>query len=150
VRLFQGLGDQDIQRLRGICAEKRLPAGAVVFAESDLGKAMFVVIEGEVRIVADADGGQVLATVGAGEVFGELALVDGLPRSAGARCAQDSTLLVIQASDFHQLADRHPAIGKAVLLNLCRTLSARLRAADDVLETYRLPEPPSVAGSGAP
>ena len=138
VRIFEGLGDWDIEKLRAICVEKRFPAGAAVFSENDAGKSLFVVMEGEVTILADEEGKQVLARVGAGEVFGELALVDGLPRSASATCSRDSRLLVIQASDFHQLTDRRPAIGKTVLLNMCRTMSARLRAADAALETYHL------------
>ena len=89
-------------------------------------------------ISTDEAGKQVLAHVGPGEVFGELALVDGLPRSASARFTKDSRLLMIEASDFHQLTDRYPAIGKTVLLNMCRTMSGRLRAADAALETYHL------------
>jgi len=44
---------------------------------------------------------------------------------------------VLAASDFHQLTGRHPAIGRTVLLNLCRTLSSRLRAADEAIETLQ-------------
>ncbi|MBM3498138.1 MAG: GNAT family N-acetyltransferase [Armatimonadetes bacterium] len=135
VRIFQGLGDWDVERLRAICSETRLRRDQRVFVEGDPGQELYVVVEGEVQIVADRESRQVLASIGPGEVFGELALVDGLPRSAGATCAQDSTLLVLQASDFRQLTARHPAIGRTVLLNLCRTLSSRLRAADQALES---------------
>ncbi len=138
VRIFQGLGDWDIEKLRSICVEKRFPSGATLFSEADPGKSLFVVMEGEVAITADEAGQQVLAHVRPGEVFGELALVDGLPRSASATFTQDSRVLMMEASDFHQLTDRYPAIGKTVLLNICRTMSARLRAADEALETYHL------------
>ena len=138
VRIFQGLGDWDIERIRAICSDRHIPADGIVFAEGTPSKSLFIVVEGEVGIVADDEGEQVLATVGPGEVFGELALVDGLPRSAGATCIRDSHLLVIEASDFHQLMERRPEIGKTVLANMCRTLSRRLRAADEALETYHL------------
>jgi N-acetylglutamate synthase-like GNAT family acetyltransferase len=135
VRLFQGLGDWEIERLRAICSEQRFRQGQAVFAEGDPGQALFIVVDGEVQIVTDGEGHQVLGMIAPGEVFGDLALVDGLPRSASAVCTADSTLLMLEASAFRQLADRHPAIGRTVLLNLCRTLSSRLRAANQALES---------------
>jgi hypothetical protein len=137
VRIFQGLGDWDVERLRGICLEKRYRSGQSVFAKGDPGQSLFIVVEGQAQIVANHESDQPLATVGPGEVFGELSLVDGLPRSAGAVCSADSTLLMMAASDFHQLTSRHPAIGRTVLLNLCRTLSGRLRAANEAIETLQ-------------
>ncbi|MBM3473014.1 MAG: GNAT family N-acetyltransferase [Armatimonadetes bacterium] len=79
VRIFQGLGDWEVERLRGICPEKRYRSGQPVFAKGDPGQSLFIVVEGEVQIVANHESDQPLATVGPGEVFGELALVDGLP-----------------------------------------------------------------------
>lgn len=125
VRIFGGLTDVQIGRIRAVCRELPYAAGEVVFEQHSTDQALFIVLEGRVDIrIGD---GPVLATVTPGEIFGELALIDDLPRSAGAVAAAASSLLVVRQSDFQDLVRRDPELGAVVLRNIALTLSERLR-----------------------
>jgi len=99
---------------------ERLPRGALIFEEGDTAAEMFVLLEGEVEIVAQ---GRVLQRLAAGSLFGEMALIDAQPRSAGCRAATDCRLVRISAKQFNFLVQNAPAFA---LLTL-RSVSARLR-----------------------
>lgn len=132
VGILAGLTDMQLARVRSICREVPYAAGEWVFAQDSDDQALFVVLEGAVEIrLGD---GEPLAVVGPGEVFGELALVDELHRSAGAVCREASRLLVVRAGDFHHLLRRDPALGVVVLRNLVRTVAGRLRATNARVE----------------
>ena len=92
-------------------------------------RSLFIVLEGTVEIRLD-DGPEHVATIGPGEVFGELALIDGLPRSATAVCAQRARLIQIAQEDFHALTRRDPTLGMAIYRNLARSVGSRLRQAN--------------------
>ncbi len=134
VHVFRGLGDREIARVRGICRERRYGPGEAVFRAGDPSKELYVVMEGTVGIVAGEEGEHELAEVGAGDVFGEMALIDDQPRSAGAVCKGDCTLLAIAYGDMHHLMTEQPELGRKVMHNLASTLSRRLRVADRRLE----------------
>jgi len=97
--------------------------------EDDPGDALFVVARGQVKVVLVGEDGRevILAVLGAGDCFGELALIDDEPRSAHVIAMDDAQLLVLRRDDFHQALEAHPRIA----LGLLRTLSRRLRRADD-------------------
>jgi CRP/FNR family cyclic AMP-dependent transcriptional regulator len=97
-----------------------LPRGALIFADGEAASEMFVLLEGEVEIVAQ---GRVLQRLAAGSLFGEMALIDAQPRSAGCRAASDCRLVRISAKQFNFLVQHMPAFA---LLTL-RSVSARLR-----------------------
>lgn len=109
-----------IELFAGSDEVESLPRGAVIFAEGDIAAEMFVLLEGEVEIVAQ---GTVLQTLPAGSLFGEMALIDAQPRSAGCRAASDCRLVRISAKQFNFLVQHMPAFA---LLTL-RSVSARLR-----------------------
>ena len=109
--------------------EKVYHPGEVVFEEGDPGRALFVVVEGAVEITrATAQGPYVLNTLGPGDAFGELALIDDFPRSATARVATPGRLLILYKSDFDALIDGNARIAVVVMRNLSRT-ARHLRAA---------------------
>jgi CRP-like cAMP-binding protein len=99
--------------------------GEVLFEEGSVGKHMYVIVSGSVRIVKKTGGGEtVVATLGKGEVFGEMALVDSLPRSASAIAAGDGTSVVeIDHAQFAYLVGQQPAFALIIL----KALSLRLR-----------------------
>lgn len=102
----------------------RYPAGDVIFAEGDKGDAMFVVRTGEVTIER---GGRVMETLSGGGVFGEMALIDGSPRSATVRAKTDCEVAPINEKTFLFLVHETPFFAIAVM----RTLADRLRRMDE-------------------
>ena len=102
----------------------RYAAGDVIFAEGDKGDAMFVVRTGEVAIER---GGRVMETLSGGGVFGEMALIDGSPRSATVRAKTDCEVAPINEKTFLFLVHETPFFAIAVM----RTLADRLRRMDE-------------------
>lgn len=100
--------------------------GEVIFEEGSRGEHAYVILSGQVDIVRKTrDGESVLRTLGKGEIFGEMALVDNLPRSASAVSREDDTLLVaINHAYFVYLVGQQPAFA----LILLKAMSLRLRA----------------------
>ena len=96
-------------------------AGATIFTEGDDGDNMFIVRSGEVEIRRD---GKVVATIGPRGIFGEMALIDGSPRSAGARAKTDCELVAVNERGFIFLVTETPYFA----INVMRTLADRLRA----------------------
>ena len=109
------------------------PEGAVVFEEGDPGSRMYVIQSGAVRIVKRVGTRDImLARLGAGEAFGEMALLEGQPRSATAIVEAPSRILVIDEGAFADLIRRNGEIA----LRLLRRLSARLREANRQIRNF--------------
>jgi CRP/FNR family cyclic AMP-dependent transcriptional regulator len=109
------------------------PAGAVVFEEGDPGSRMYVIQSGEVRIVKRVGARDItLARLGGGEAFGEMALLEGQPRSATAVVEAPARILVIDEAAFADLVRRNGEIA----LRLLRRLSARLREANRQIRNF--------------
>ena len=126
--LFAGLPRRLLGRLSTRFFEKVYLPGEVVFEEGDPGRALFVVVEGVVEITrATAQGPYVLNTLGLGDAFGELALIDDFPRSASARVATPARLLILYKSDFDALIDGNARIALVVTRNLSRLLAMYAR-----------------------
>jgi CRP-like cAMP-binding protein len=102
-----------------------------VVKQGSLGDAMYLVLEGELRVrLMIGNKETTLVTLPAGEFFGEISLFDHGPRSADVVANQDSVLLRISASAFRELVTRAPELATPFLLAICRTLTARIRADD--------------------
>jgi CRP-like cAMP-binding protein len=109
------------------------PAGAVVFEEGDPGSRMYVIQSGAVRVVKRIGRRDItLARLGAGEAFGEMALLEGQPRSATAVVEEPARILVIDEAAFADLVRRNGEIA----LRLLRRLSARLREANRQIRNF--------------
>lgn len=108
-----------------------LPAGAHVFEEGDLGTEMYIIQEGRIEIFKRIDGRESrLAVLEKGDFFGEMSVLEDLPRTATARTAEESRLLQINGSTFDQMLRSHPEIA----VRMMRKLSRRLRETDVLLE----------------
>jgi hypothetical protein len=107
-------------------------AGELVFREGDLGTEMFIINEGKVEILnVVGDEEQVLAVLEKGDFFGEMSVLEDLPRAASARAATDCRLLQINGSTFDQLLQGNPEIA----VRMMRKLSRRLRETDELLKS---------------
>ena len=127
LELFATVPSEDLVELAGITAELAVDEEDEVFREGDRGDALYLVVEGTVRV---SRGGRTLATMGEREVFGEMALLDPAPRSATATAATSVTLLRVAREDFADLLRERPEVAAGVL----RVLTRRLRAANDRLD----------------
>ena len=113
---------------------RRYPAGSALFLAGDPPGAVFAVLDGTVEIRAGSDDGEVLlTTVGPGQLLGEIAALDGLPRSASAVAATDVDAATLPAGRFNELLEAQPALA----LRLLRAVATRLRAATDDRVTHR-------------
>jgi CRP-like cAMP-binding protein len=107
-------------------------AGEYVFREGDLGTEMYIINEGKVEILNQVgDEEQVLALLEKGDFFGEMSVLEDLPRAASARAATDLRLLQINGSTFDQLLQGNPEIA----VRMMRKLSRRLRETDEMLKS---------------
>ncbi len=130
VPLFAGLSRRQLGKLLVKLFEKEYAAGETIFLEGEPGKALFVVLDGKVSICrAGQSGEHHLATLGPGAYFGELALIDDLPRSATARADESSALLILYKSHFDDLIEGHSTIAIRVMGNLLKTLAGYVRTA---------------------
>lgn len=133
VPFFRELTQHELGLLVALGRVVAYPRGMVVFREGDTGEALYVVIQGAVRIMKQApeawDG--TMAFVETGGCFGEMALVDDFPRSATAITQDDSVVLFLGRDALLDLFHEEPVIGRKVLSAFCRNLSLRLRQASD-------------------
>jgi len=129
VPLFGQLAPTDLERVVEISRERTYPRNSVILFEDDPGDALYVVAEGQVKVVLIGEDGRevILSVMGEGEFFGEMALVDDEPRSAHVIAMEDSTLLVLRREDFQGILTQTPGIALALL----RELSRRLRRVDE-------------------
>jgi CRP-like cAMP-binding protein len=129
VGLFQGFERAEIERIlaRGHVIE--FPGGAILFREGDPGEGLYLVVAGSVRIIKTVVnvGEEAMAVAEAGDFFGEMALIDDMPRSATAEAREASRLFLLRKADFLDLVYTDPALGCKVLWTLCRSFSRRLR-----------------------
>src|SRR3972149_4586123 len=105
--LFNGLDQDDLKRLAGIARETTLAAGAGLFDQGEEADGLYVIISGIVRIYLTSEDGRE-ATINLaedGEVIGEMALLDGLPRSAGAAALTETRLVFIPRAPFLALLE---------------------------------------------
>ncbi|HEX8558663.1 MAG TPA: DUF1003 domain-containing protein [Pyrinomonadaceae bacterium] len=131
VPLFASLDDETAAVLRALLGLELRPAGSVLFRKGEPGGAMYLIEGGRVRIhLADEDGHDVtLAELAAGDFFGEMAILDGKPRSATATVAEDARLAVLSRDDFHSFVRRSPG----VTLSMLAAVTDRLRQTDEML-----------------
>jgi CRP-like cAMP-binding protein len=126
VPLFARLGKRELERVGQLADEIDVLDGRALTAQGEHGDEFFVVLEGKIKIERD---GRTAASLGPGDFFGEIALIDGRPRTATARADGHARLLVVGHREFHSLMDEMPS----VQLGILQALAERVRqvAPDD-------------------
>jgi CRP/FNR family cyclic AMP-dependent transcriptional regulator len=132
VPLFQGLSAQDAADLAGSTLERHYPEGSILFLEGDPGDVAYIVLSGRVDLsLTSIEGSQLLIhQVGPGGYLGEMALLDGQPRSATATVAEDSVIVSIRRQDLLEYLHRNPDAA----IRMLRLSSERLRMADEKIK----------------
>jgi len=129
--LFAGLSAEQLDALAAFLRPRAYRKGAVVFSEGDAGTSLYLIEKGEVKLtILSPDGKEVIvALLGPGGFFGELALLDGGSRSATAVARSDARLLALEREHLLQFLERHPQAAASLLA----ALSRRLRRTTDMV-----------------
>lgn len=139
--LEQVLSAQELTTLAAFSRERRFNTGDYLFREGDAGDELYAVVEGRVLISKYIPGGgdEALAILGRGEFFGEMALIEGKPRSADARAEGGPvTVLTLDHETVHQLFTLDAAASLEFIRLLCRLLTRRLREVEEKVLTWRI------------
>lgn len=121
-KLFKGIAPEDVAKIFAHGNTVRMAKGQVIFYQGATGNTMYVVLGGKVNLY---DGKKPVASLGPGDTFGEMALINNEPRSLSAAAAEDCMLFVMTETFFQRLMTKRVAI--QILLNVVGTLSQRLR-----------------------
>lgn len=147
--LFSELDDDDLAQIARLSRERTCLNGEVLVRQGESSGELFTVIQGRLKVASIVARGEevLLSVIGPGEVFGELALLDDLPRSATVYAAENCRLLVVPRSSFRPLLLRMPSLGLRLLRVMAghvrrlsartedaRTLDVRTRLAKTLLE----------------
>ncbi|MDD5628546.1 MAG: cyclic nucleotide-binding domain-containing protein [Elusimicrobia bacterium] len=129
--LFKDLRFVDLGHLVQSMHSRTYHEGEVLFMEGDIGRALFILESGQVQLTKAGPDGQPrkIYTIQPGEFFGEMALLEQLPRTATATAVERSQVLLLYRSKLESLLSSHPRIGVQIMTHLAQLLSARLRRA---------------------
>jgi len=124
VPLFAELSRDELGRIAAVAIPRSFPRGVRVFHEGDDSDACYIVRSGDLRVTREHSDGRAiaLATMAPGDIFGELAMLDGGARSASVETLADSELLALPASDVRRLLADHPDIAVKLIVALVRRL----------------------------
>ena len=145
VPLFADLEQGELESFSRVAVPRSFPAATRVFHEGDRSDACYIVRAGSFRVTREHSDGRAitLATLGAGDIFGELAMLDGEVRSASVEALSDGELLALPAGEVRALLARHPEI----TVKLVGALVRRLRSANERISRQSFQTVPSrVAG----
>jgi CRP-like cAMP-binding protein len=127
VPLFSGLSKKDLRQVSRLTTRLTVPAGRELVRQGGLGREFFIVLEGAVNVVID---GEVIAECGSGDLFGEIALLEGQPRNATVVATDDVVIDVIGRAEFSTLLADRPEIDKKIRAAMAQRLAEDAKAQD--------------------
>jgi len=127
--LFQGLSDGELSQLAQICKMVSYPAGKTVCCQGEMGKQIFVLAEGKASVLSKGSSKEriQIGSIGQGEIFGEMSIIEDKPRIADLVTEVDSKLVVIDRNELDNLMNKNGHLGKKVMHNVAQGLSSKLR-----------------------
>jgi CRP/FNR family transcriptional regulator, cyclic AMP receptor protein len=136
VPIFSDLEEATLKKIVEIGLLRKYTKNSIVFLEEETGAILFIISTGKVKVVRTDDDGKevILSILGQGDFFGEMALLDGLPRSATVVALDESELFILHRREFLNLLESSPQIAASLL----RELTQRLRKADEQIENLSL------------
>lgn len=132
--LLAGLSDLELDALAECLGKRTFARGMVIFHKGSLGQNLYIIESGRVRIYSLSTEGQEITInmLGPGEAFGELSLLDGLPRSAGAMAVENTVAYTLHRDDFLRRLDANPRMARSIL----EMVSMRLRYTTVLAESF--------------
>jgi len=118
-RLFDGVDADGMDRIAAVAVQVDFPAEHVVARQGEIGTGFFIVVSGTARVVRD---GETIATIGPGDFFGELSVLDGRPRVAQVTTITPTTCLALASWDFEAVLLEEPKVALAILKGLATRL----------------------------
>ena len=157
--LFRDLSEREVRFLEGVVHVRRYHSGESVFRQSEVGVGMYIIVRGRIEIFVTDESSPTIESreifitqLGAGDFFGELALVDENSRRTASAIAREETLLIgFFKPDLDEVLKRSPSAGIKILLRLSEVLGRRLKETTDKVSDLRralkeLREPPPADG----
>lgn len=138
LKLFSDLESPSLLKLSSLFKEKIFKGGDTIFDEDSIGNSMMIITSGEVRVSqkSDPDNEEALVVLKKGDLFGEMGLLEDLPRSATVIAHTNVVILEIERVDFLGFLKTECEAGVKILLKLSKILSSRLRETDTKLKTF--------------
>jgi len=136
VSIFSDLSDSELDNIKTLCQTRKYPKNSMIILEEEMGDVVFIVMSGTVKITRVNDEGKevILAMLGSGEVFGEMAILDGESRSANALAQENCEVVTINREEFLNIIKTN----NKVALNLMTEFAIRLRKSDQQIEALSL------------
>jgi len=136
ISIFSELEDTEIKKIAEFCMPRTYPKNSMIIIEEEFGDTVFGICEGTVKITRVNDEGKevILALLGPGEIFGEMAIIDGESRSANALAQENCTLIAFPQNEFLQVLKTYFKVAFALMEELAR----RLRKSDQQIEALSL------------
>lgn len=148
--LFTGLTKDELSALLPLFKERTLPEGSTLFIENRPGESMYIILSGEIRfskLISEGDE-RTLLTLGEGESFGEMALLDGGARSVTATIQQDAKLLSLGRKDFQNLLNNNSSLGYKFMINVIQNVCKTFRTTEDKYVRLVLSQGTGTSGQG--
>lgn len=141
VDIFQNLSIEELQKIAQIAETEHYQDDEYLFRQGDPGNYAYIIVSGRVELFFEAEktGVQTLMTFGEGACFGEMALLDGETRSAGARTITESIISKISRNDFLRILNHYPAIALGIISQLSyrlRKTNKKLNQLSKIVETF--------------
>ncbi len=139
IPVFESIPERGLRMIRSLCHVRYYKEDEHVFRTGEPGVGMYIILEGSIEIYRyEKEMRREYAVLGSGDFFGELALLEDLPRSASARAAGYSRLLGFFRPDLLSIVSRKPRLANIVLMNIARLIGRRLIRTNEELEHYML------------
>ncbi len=124
VAMFQSLGESDLDALAGVVRQITAERGELIVSQGSAGESLYIVARGQIRVYLSDETGKeiILGLEGPGAIFGEIAVLDGQPRSASVAAMERTELLVIEGREFRQLLEVHTGLSLGVIAALAGML----------------------------
>ncbi len=136
IPIFGGLEEEELAKVAGYLRRRVYSAGEIIVREGEQAKELFIVHRGQVEIYKERGRESTearIALLGEGECFGEMSLIDIMPRSASVRALSDTEAMSLSYVDFHALCVWRIETYTLLVMNIAREISRRLRLADSIL-----------------